>query len=357
MGGHRQRIIRVGAWDTVKDEPILPGWEWEQENQCIRAGHSVTCRMVSANGWSVDELRGVYLYLAGRRVDVERDLAGVIEKQRQKRDDESPTMAALVERLDMLELEGNMASEAQGLAFNALVERLNNYRVEMVQTGRAWADELAAISEQIEAIERLFDQRDVARQAMVAGDEDDGIRTEAPGCDRPGCNYYGYTAEQARRDDDGEPAPDAEFLDPYYEPAPESERCPVVSTAYGDLPVGTRFRVPSGRLRGSAIWVLEVDGWRLTNSAYFKVRFPLAHKFGAGEILEPLALDALGHPLYADDQVEWRWDSDGTRHMAAVIRRSSYVERGSCLDVSGKYHPIPVFVKRFRKVHSPEAKS
>jgi len=33
------------------------------------------------------------------------------------------------------------------------------------------------------------------------------------------------------------------------------------------------------------------------------------------------------------------------------------VERGSCLDVSGKYHPIPVFVKRFRKVHSPEAKS
>lgn len=129
----------------------------------------------------------------------------------------------------------------------------------------------------------------------------------------------------------------------------EERRCPIVKTAYGDLPVGTQ--------RSSSLadefWTLRPDGWH-NNRSPERVSFKADYSFVAGAPLEPLALDALGHPIYEGDRVTLADGRSGTFHAPGDT---------SDPDVTGIVHLGDVCVNTYawggsfamlRKVHSPE---
>jgi hypothetical protein len=136
--------------------------------------------------------------------------------------------------------------------------------------------------------------------------------------------------------------------------AADPERCPVVSTAHGDLPVGTRIDYRPGRT-----FVLRLpEPGRFGPSVWFEIG-GIRDKGGprmVGRILEPLAHDATGAPIYEGDRVEFT-PADGSKSEGTA---KPYGGRG-CIVRVDDFDTYPFSHAHLRptvrKVHSPEAKS
>lgn len=131
----------------------------------------------------------------------------------------------------------------------------------------------------------------------------------------------------------------------------EPERCPVVETAYGPLPVGTKLAaLPEGGDRFD--WTLSVEGWTRADRHY---QAPVDDRFGvAARIIPPLAHDAAGYPLYEGDRVEFKWDGVSTFHPATMsTRNGEVVYRG----LNGATYWWPTPKATLRKIHEPEPTS